>query len=278
MKKVILLTVALLAISLPAFAQDDAIRFRNMDYYCWEEFAQVVPWKVDTVLLAVGTQEAHGACANGTDALIPQRLAEMIAPEANALIAPTIHYGLTKSLAAYPGGFKISHETLKAYVGEVVEGLASCGFRNIVIINGHGGNRATLDQVAAEVSPKCRVRILVIDWWSYCSGLTQEIWGPDADGGHAGLNENAAIHAVDPRFVSKKFYRESLARPNNSAITAYPNPASILLYSPGKGYPDFDKEKADRYMQRVAEELTALIVDTRALWEETDLYGDGLAR
>ena len=278
MKKIplVLVLLSLAAWSVPA--QDDDIPFRNMDYYCWEEFAQVVPSRVDTVLLPVGTQEAHGACANGTDALIPEKLAEMIAPVANALIAPTIPYGFTDSLAAYPGGFKVSQETLKAYVGEVVEGLASCGFRNIVILNGHGGNTATLKAVAAEISPKCRVRILLVDWWSYCDHLTQEIWGPDEDGGHAGLNENAAVHAVDPRFVRKEFYRESLARPNNSAVTAYPNPASILLYSPGKGYPDFDKEKADRYLQRVAEELTALIVDTRTLWEETGLYSDGPAR
>ena len=273
MKRLILTGSLLAIVCVTAFAQDDeGIPFRRMDYYCWEAFAQVVPAKVDTVLLAVGTQEAHGAIANGTDALIPERLAEMIAPGANALIAPTIPYGFTDSLAAYPGGFKVDEKVFKAYCKEVVAGLADCGFRNIIILNGHGGNRAALNAVAAEISPERKVRILVVDWWSYCADLTQEIWGPDEDGGHAGLNENAAVHAVDPRFVDKRFYRESLAVPINSAITAYPNPGSILLYREGKGYPDFDREKAVRYLDRVAEELTKLIVDTRTLWDETGLY------
>ncbi|HUX08273.1 MAG TPA: creatininase family protein [Acidobacteriota bacterium] len=273
MKRLILAGSLLAVLCVTAFAlDDDGIPFRRMDYYCWEAFAQVVPAKVDTVLLIVGSLEAHGALASGADTLVPERLAEMIAPKANALIAPGIPYGISPSLSSYPGCVTISDEALKAICTEVVAGLADCGFRNIIILNGHGGNRACLNAVALDVSPRKKVRIMVVDWWSYCADLTQEIWGPDEDGGHAGLNENAAVHAVDPRFVDKRFYRESLAVPINSAITTYPNPGSILLYSEGKGYPDFDREKAVRYLNRVAEELTKLIVETRALWDEAGLY------
>lgn len=248
------------------------VRFRHMDYYSWKEFGSIVPAKVDTVILAVGTQEAHGVVANGADALVPDRLAEMVAPDVNALIAPVIPYGMTTSLAAYPGGFAISRDTMKAYCKETVIGLAQCGFRNIIIFNGHGPNRGPLDEIAAEVSATKKVRILVVDWWSYCADVTTEIWGADEDGGHAGLNENAAVQAVDPRFVRRDLYEKEMAVPNNSAYTTYPNSGTILLYSAGKGYPDFDQAKAERYLQRVAEELAALIINTRANWDRAGLY------
>lgn len=271
MKNIISLGFVFLVGFVAAMAQDDDLRFRRMDYYCWQEFREVVPSKCDTVILPVGTQEAHGVTANGTDALIPEHLAKMVAPEVNALIAPTIPYGYTTSLTPYPGSFAISRSTFKAYCLETVDGLAKCGFKNIIIFNGHGQNRPPLNEVVAEINEKRGVRLLVVDWWSYCADVIEEIWGPDEDGGHAGLNENAAVQAIDPRFVSKRYYKTDLAVVNNSAFTAYPNPGTILLYSEGKGFPDFDQEKADRYMKRVAEELAKLIVNTRKLWNGTGL-------
>ena len=261
----------ILAIGTVLAASQEDVRFRRMDYYCWQEFREVVPARCDTVILPVGTQEAHGVAANGTDALIPEHLAELVAPEVNALIAPTIPYGYTTSLAAYPGGFKISRPTFKAYCLETVDGLAQCGFRNIVIFNGHGPNRAPLDEVAAEISETRGVRILVVDWWSYCADVIKEVWGPDEDGGHAGLNENAAVQAIDPQLVNRRYYKPEMAVVNNTAYTVYPNSGTILLYSEGKGYPDFDQEKADRYFRRLAEELAELIVETRGKWEDSGL-------
>lgn len=251
--------------------QTGDLPFQRMDHYTWKEFARIVPAAVDTVILPVGTQEAHGVAANGADALVPERLAQMVAPGAQSLIAPVIPYGLTTSLAAYPGGFAISREAFHAYCRDVLIGLATCGFRNIVVFNGHGPNRAPLDEAAAEVSATRHVRILVIDWWSYCAGVTQEIWGTDEDGGHAGLNENAAVQAVDPRFVRPDLYEKEMAVANDKSYSAFPNGGTILLYSAGKGYPDFDQAKADRYLARVAEELTKLIIETRARWEHSGI-------
>jgi creatinine amidohydrolase len=269
------IVVSMLMMLIPAaslIAQEGELPFHRMDYYSWQEFATLVPEKVDTVILPVGTQEAHGVVANGADALVPERLAEMVAPRVNAFCAPVIPYGMTTSLAAYPGGFAVSRETFKAYCLETVRGLADCGFRNIVIFNGHGPNRAPLDEVAAEVSRAKEVRILVVDWWSYCAELTREIWGADEDGGHAGLNENAAVMALNPRFARPDLYDEEMTVPIDSSYTAYPNSGTILLYSAGKGYPEFDEERAQRYLERVAEELAELIETTRSKWERSGVY------
>lgn len=275
MKHLIFLVVVLAAVTIlsssAAFAQDQEFPFYKMDYYSWKEFSSLVPEKVDTVILPVGTQEAHGVAANGTDALVPERLAEMIAPRVKAFVAPVIPYGRTTSLAAYPGGFEISENTFRLYCQETIQGLASCGFKNIVIFNGHGPNRAPLNEAAAAVSAREGVNIIVIDWWSYTEEVTREIWGKDEDGGHAGLNENAAVQAINPRFVRPDLYSKEMAVVNSKAFSTYPSHGTILLYSAGKGYPDFDQKKAEQYLERVAEELAKLVIEVRENWERSGI-------
>src|SRR5207237_2708949 len=69
-------------------------RERRIDRLNWMEFAEIVPRHVNTALLPVGTLEAHGVTSLGTDNEIPTRLSEAIADRLNALVAPTIPYGV----------------------------------------------------------------------------------------------------------------------------------------------------------------------------------------
>ena len=61
------------------------------------------------------------------------------------MIAPTISYGVTTSLSAFPGTFRISPEVFKAYCKEVLTGLSGIGFRNIIV---HGYLDLDLNRVA----------------------------------------------------------------------------------------------------------------------------------
>ena len=81
---------------------------------------------------------------------------------------------------AYPGAFSISEAAYRAYVRDVMAGLAKNGFRNIIVINGHGGPQtAVLNAVAVEVGQEKRVRTLVVNWWSYASDVTLSVFGED---------------------------------------------------------------------------------------------------
>ncbi len=235
----------------------------------WMEFRELVPAKIQTVLLPTGTLEAHGVINNGADILAPTALARAMAPRVNALVAPAIPYGVTGSLDAYAGGFSISEAAYRAYVADVLTGLARNGFRNLIVVNGHGGPQtAILNEVAESVGRTHRVRTLVTNWWSYCSDITLKIFGED--GGHAGWNETAFIQAIDPRLVRQERYtdRLALARPAEGAWSAYPFPATIILYKPGQGYVRFDQAKAKAYFDAVVEKMTALVQEVIARWDE----------
>ena len=243
-----------------------------MERINWMEFREAVPSKINTVLLPTGTLEPHGVVNNGADITAPVAMAHAIAKRVNAMIAPALPYGITGSMEAYPGAFQISEATYRPFIRQILEGLAKNGFRNIIILNGHGGPQtAVLQSVGAEVSTEKHVRVLVINWWSYCSDVTKEVFGED--GGHAGWNETAYVQAVDRTLVHPERYKDDMATANPAPGTwaAYPSPSSIGLYQPGQGYPKFDQKKADEYFTKVNNKVANLIGEIIRKWDMAGL-------
>jgi creatinine amidohydrolase len=268
--------VALALAAYPTFVahaqQKDVVSTREMERINWMEFREVVPSRIETVLLPTGTLEPHGVVNNGADITAPLAIARAIAPRVNAMIAPPIPYGITGSLEAYPGAFQITESAYRPYVKQVLEGLARNGFRNIIVLNGHGGPQtAVLTAIAAEVSAERRVRTLVVNWWSFASDVTKEVFGED--GGHAGLNETAFIQAIDPSLVHPERYTPDLVTPYPATGTwaAAPFPSSIGLYQPGQGYPKFDQKKADEYFAKVNAKVATLVADVVRKWDAAGL-------
>ena len=260
------------AIGIPAQADKDLVSTREMDRINWMEFKDVVPSKITTVLLPTGTLEPHGVINNGADNTAPFAMAKAIARRTNAMIAPTLPYGITGSLEAYPGAFQITEAAYRPFVKQILEGLVKTGFRNIIILNGHGGGQtAVLQSVASEVAIEKHVRTLVINWWSFASDETKEVFGED--GGHAGWNETAFIQAIDPTLVHPERYKSELATPIPSPGTwaAVPFPSSIELYQKGQGYPKFDQAKADLYYKKVTDKVADLITDIVKKWDMAGL-------
>ena len=239
----------------------------------WMEFRELAPAKIRTVLLPTGTLEAQGVINNGADSTAPLAIARAMAPRLNALVAPLVPYGVTGSLDAYAGAFSISEPAYRAYLGEVMSGLAKLGFRNIIVINGHGGPQTKiLNELAESAGRENRVRTLVANWWAVCSDLTQKVFGED--GGHAGWNETAFIQSVDRKLVHPERYKDALAmpRPAEGSWSAYPFPSTIILYKPGEGYVRFDQQKADAYYQAVVERMSQLVTDTIARWDQAGIF------
>jgi creatinine amidohydrolase len=182
---------------------------------------------------------------------------------------------VTGSLAPYAGSFSIKEKNYRPFITDVLEGWAGHGFKNLIIINGHGGPQtAILESVATEVGERLRVRVMIINWWALASDLTKEIFGED--GGHAGWNETAYVQAVNPKLVSEKRYSKDLATPRPAAGTwfAYPFPSSIILYQPNQGYVRFDAAKAEQYRKAVNTRMQTLIADTIAKWDKARIFKD----
>lgn len=270
--RLFILSVVTLLATAGAIAQTDKdfVSTREMERINWMEFKEVVPSRITTVILPTGTLEPHGVINNGADNTAPFAMAKTIARRTNTMVAPTLPYGITGSLEAYPGAFQITEAAYRPFVKQILEGLVKNGFRSIIIMNGHGGGQtAVLQSVAAEVAIEKHVRTLVINWWTFASDETKEVFGED--GGHAGNNETAFIQAIDPTLVHPERYKgkdmtTALPAPAGS-WAAVPFPSSIELYQRNQGYPIFDQKKADLYYRKVTDKVAELINDTVKKWD-----------
>ena len=124
-----------------------------MEHMTWREVEDVLAAGVDAVLLPIGTTEQHGPhMPLDTDCIIARGIAERAAAAAEAdglrvLIAPTLNITLSWYHMQYPGSMRLSTTTFLQVFNEVCESLHHHGLRNIIAVNGHGGNVAALTVV-----------------------------------------------------------------------------------------------------------------------------------
>src|SRR4030067_2409060 len=138
----------------------------RLDELTWQEFKELVPKRIDTVILPVGTVEAHGVTPLGTDNIIPLTISERIAPDLKALVAPLLPYGITRTLLAYPGSLTVSSSAFENFTGEIMDSLAEKGFKKIVVMNGHGGQIDELRRAAQKKNQARQVKLVVFSWWA----------------------------------------------------------------------------------------------------------------
>lgn len=231
----------------------------------WAEFGRLVPDKYDTVIVPVGTIEAHGVSPLGTDNLIPLEIARRIAGDLKAVIAPTVHYGITSSLLGYPGSVTVSPETFQKYMTELLISIAACKFKKIVIMNGHGGQMEELGKAAKQAWMKKNIKITVVNWWICCDDIVQQVYG--RPGGHAATDENAAVQAFRPDLIKADLYSDEMVYRMPPGFSSYPNPGTILAYKDNAGYIDFDQDKAEAYFNAAVERVKGHILEIFKRWE-----------
>ena len=170
----------------------------------WEQlttrrFAELMP-DMKTALLPTGTVEAHGLhCPLGTDNYAPQALAARLEtrhPD-RVLVAPAIPYGHSWELEDWPGTLSIPAEAFQQYVTEVGRAMLRWGIRDIVVLNGHGGNNGALGH-AAEAIADAGGRVVITNWWL---DYSRDILTVTSDQGHAGEDETSVMLALHPEWV-----------------------------------------------------------------------------
>ena len=96
-----------------------------------------------TVIIPYGLSEQHSAhLPLDTDVRNAEYVSAKLAEKLDCLIAPTLNY--TFSGGMLPGTINVKPTTFCNLVGEIIESLYVQGFRNFVIIPGHGGSESLL--------------------------------------------------------------------------------------------------------------------------------------
>ena len=158
----------------------------------------------DTAIVPVGSTEQHGPHAPLlTDSIVPTEVARRVAPDIGAVVAPTINYGLSYPHVGFSGVVHVRIPTFMAFVEDVVVGLATIGFRRIVLLNGHYDNTYALAYACANGADRlpAGTRAFPVNYWDGISADEAAEFFGQANGLHANRGETSAVMAIDPALV-----------------------------------------------------------------------------
>ncbi len=170
--------------------------------------------EVDVALLPVGAIEQHGPhLPLDTDAFDAAYLAQQVAlrcSDPKPIVFPLIPYGVSYHHDSFAGTISVSNDTLAKIVYEIGMAAARNGISKLVIINGHGGNDATLNFAAQMINRDAKI-LACVDSGDTSDVDIEEMTETPNDV-HAGEIETSTALAVRPELVHTDKLREMVPR------------------------------------------------------------------
>ncbi|MFK8081507.1 MAG: creatininase family protein [Granulosicoccus sp.] len=137
----------------------------------------------------IGSTEQHAQLSLCVDVILAERVALEAAEPLNIPVFPVMPFGLAPYFTAFPGTISLRTETLLAVARDVVSSIYHMGFRQLIIINGHGGN-APVGALAQELMSEYEdMSIRFHNWWS-APETYAKVQAIDPSGSHANWMEN----------------------------------------------------------------------------------------
>ncbi len=208
------------------------------------------------LFLPIGTLEAHGRhLPVGTDTLCAEKLSEELSINLDGVVAPSIEYGITNSLAQTAPASFFPEELFESFVSMILQNYINHGFKTIIIMNGHGGNVEPLKRVARKIIRRQPVALSVINWWKLSEKFVKPVFATEV-GGHAAVEETAAMLHFYPTMVTPDNYQagndDYVA---DNGIWLYPPPGEVILNQTDNGQPVMDCGKSAEFMEKVMDEI-----------------------
>ena len=117
-------------------------------------------------VLPLGSTEQHGLLSLCVDVILSERVAIEAAEPLDVPVFPVISYGFTPSFVDYPGTVTLRLSTLCALMVDVLDSMVRSGFRQILIVNGHGGNSPAHGAILEWLDRNRGVQVKWHNWWS----------------------------------------------------------------------------------------------------------------
>lgn len=159
------------------------------------------------IILPIGSTEQHGPTGLiGTDALCAEAVADKVGEALGVVVAPTLAIGMAQHHMAFPGTMTLKPSTLLAVVEDCLLSLVRHGFDRVLMINGHGGNVATINAAFSQtqmeldrLSPRPALRTRLVNWWETPEVMAASVrLFADMVGSHATPPEVALTWALHP--------------------------------------------------------------------------------
>ena len=176
----------------------------------------------DRLILVVGSTEQHGRHMTfASDVWQPWEIACRLSDRTGVLLAPSLNYGMSLHHLGFPGSMTLRPQTLVSVIVDLLESAYTHGFRRILLLNGHGGNTASLQVALAEALNELHgLQVRIGIWWREpeVKAVMEEAF-PGESGGHADAGETSMILAIRPDVVRLERAEYSPEAPSPGFLT-----------------------------------------------------------
>jgi len=228
------------------------------------------------VVVALGALEQHShhmPC--GTDHLLGDAMVERLeaALPKNILSLPTVWLGCSSHHFGFSGTLSVSTDTMSRVIFDLVGSVERSGFRKVLLLNSHGGNRAVIACAIQEMGTKYPdMTVVGCSYWDTArETLMEERDTPFGGMGHACELETSLMLHYRPELVDapqaeadgiinlSRFSRgEMLIAP----IVSVYKPVSVTSHHGGYGDPrSASDSKGQRFFDLIVDGLVELCHD-----------------
>ncbi len=228
------------------------------------------------LILVLSATEQHGPhLPLATDRMIGEHFAHTLhqqIPE-KVLLLPTVSVGCSDHHMDFSGSLTLSHETFISQVEDIVASVVKHGFKNIVLLNSHGGNQGVGQVLIEKLGYRfSQINLALVTWWKLDGKLLSDLneSGPNGTG-HAGEFETSLLLLIAPHLVqldklekgkhSKTFPWATGDMLKGPMVSLY---RSIKKMTSNGVYGDpthASKEKGEQITKIVVEKLNEIVVD-----------------
>jgi creatinine amidohydrolase len=158
-------------------------------------------------IVPVGSMEQHGPhLPFQVDVFVASRLAEDLEKKIpELLLVPSIWTGVSAHHMDFPGSITLRAKVFMDVLRDICASLHRHGFRRIVLLNGHGGNRASLEVLGQELFVELGLTVNTLAYWDLVPDLVGSLKKIKSSGlGHSGELETSLMLHLAPHLVSRE--------------------------------------------------------------------------
>ena len=171
---------------------------------------------IDTAILPIGSVEQHSShLPIATDVILAKEIAAAVSKRFNALLLPTIPFSTCYEHKGVKGSICMRPITFYQMLEDIALNLKEQGFKNVIVILGHGGIFAAGPAVRELNATTDGLRVILVDPALTSNGTSALI-----------ENKELEIHAGEVETSIMLYLRETLVNKelmlNNDCEPAYP--------------------------------------------------------
>jgi len=211
---------------------------------------------------------------------VSHRAARKAFPTRPTVVLPVIWCGLSEHHMPFGGTITLDHQTLYGLFRCIVDSVRRSGFKDVLILNGHGGNIVASQMIAQDLSLEMEVTVVAATYWLEAADGLAPLLEDQSNVMHAGEAETSMMMALEPALVDSTDLASNAVKPEVGFLQAgkgsyrWHNLAHVTPNGVIGDPSHASAEKGERLLEAASDAIAALITDPASWAEAADLRGN----